>query len=899
MKTPLVTDLSPDSELFEQERFDALVSELGSITKAFRETMGHADKILNQRFLELSNVKLLIRRRAWLMDKLLLQLWQQFQFKDSPNIALLAVGGYGRAELHPHSDIDLLILLRNEDCAKDYNGDLTTFVTLLWDLGLEVGHSVRTIAECANLAKSDITIATNLMECRTIGGQDELKMLMLEATGADKIWDTKSFFRAKWQEQIGRHEKFNNTEFSLEPDVKIAPGGLRDIQNIGWVAKRHFNANRLSDLIKHGFLTREEYDILNSGHLFLWEVRYALHIITGRGENRLLFDYQRAVADILGYRDSDANMAVEKFMKRYYRVAMSLSQLNDMLLQHFDEAILRADEPEKIVPINSRFQIRNGFIEVTRDTVFARTPSALMEVFLILAQREEIEGIRASTIRLIRDNRHRIDEHFRNDIRNISIFMELIRSPNKIFTQLYRMRRYGILGNYIPEFGQVVGQMQYDLFHIYTVDAHSLHVVRNLRRFRHPEIRKDFPICHYIVQRIPKIELLYIAGLFHDLGKGRHGDHSKLGARDAYEFCRHHRLGKWDANLVSWLVQNHLLMSLTAQKKDIADPDVVHEFACIVGDQIRLDYLHALTVADICATNPKLWNGWRGSLLRQLYTETRRALRRGLEQPSDRNEWINDTKERALAILSNRNMDEVAVNSLWDHLGEDYFLRETYGDVARHTEAILNHQDTDKPLVLIGKTDDRSYHGAAEVFIYTEDTPNLFAATVAALNQLNLNIADAKIITSSRGFSLDTYIILEENGNHIGDDPERVDQIESRLRKVLGEPDLYPEVVKRRMPRALKHFDISTDVVISNDIETERTIIELTALDRPGLLAELGCVFLDNDVLIHNAKIATLGERVEDVFYISDANGNMIEDPEVCRQLRESIQTVLDRPNDS
>ncbi|MCP5014318.1 MAG: [protein-PII] uridylyltransferase [Ketobacter sp.] len=895
MKTPLVTELKHDPELFEEERFERLVAEKGSVALAFKQAIRDADEILNQRFLRLENIKLIIRRRAWVMDNLLQRLWSHYSCAQCPDIALLAVGGYGRAELHPHSDIDLMILLRDDASAERSKEDLSAFVTQLWDIGLDVGHSVRTLKQCAELADSDITIATNLMESRTICGDPSLTEEMQKVTGPEHIWDAKAFFMAKWTEQIARYDKFSNTEFNLEPDIKGAPGGLRDIQNIGWVAKRYFNANRMSELVSHGFLTSDEYDILNSGHLFLWEVRYALHLITGRGENRLLFDHQRAVADMLGYRDSKATLAVEKFMKRYYRVALSISQLNDMLLQHFDEAILRADEPEVITPVNSRFQIRNDFIEVTHDKVFERTPSALLEVFLILAQNENIQAIRASTIRLIRDSRHLVDEHFRNDIRNISLFMELLRSPNKIYTQFHRMKRYGILGNYIPAFGQAIGQMQYDLFHIYTVDAHSLHVLRNLRMFRHPEVKKDFPIAHFLVQRIPKIELLYIAGLFHDLGKGRGGDHSKLGAVDAYNFCIHHRLSKWDASLVAWLVENHLLMSITSQKKDVSDPDVIHEFACKVSDQIRLDYLHALTVADICATNPKLWNGWRGALLRQLYAETRRALRRGLENPGNREDWIEETKERAMALLSNHNFKEADVTALWDYLGDDYFLRETYGDVARHTEAILNHADSDEPLVLLGKTDERNYQGAAEVFIYTQDAPNLFAATVAALNQLNLSIADAKIITSSTGFSLDTYIILEENGSHIGDDPARVQQIQTKLRKALKDPSKYPEIVHKRMPRALKHFNIPTEVIISNDIEKEYTILELVALDRPGLLAEVGCIFLENNMLIQNARIATLGERVEDVFYITDHNGDMIKDPALCEQLKSAFKEKLDQ----
>lgn len=896
MKTPLVTELKQDKELFDQEHFAGLVRQTGSVAKAFRQVIKDADAVLDRRFLNMENIKLIIRRRAWTMDQLMKQLWQQFKCAESPDIALLAVGGYGRAELHPHSDIDLLILLRNRQLAERFRTDLETFVTQLWDIGLEVGHSVRSLDECADLARDDITIATNLMESRTIAGNPELGEEMLVVTGPDRIWPPKDFFTAKWTEQIARHNKHNNTEYNLEPDIKSAPGGLRDIQTIGWVAKRYFNANRLSDLVNHGFLTAEEYDILNAGQSFLWEVRYALHMLTKRGENRLLFDHQRAVADMLGYRDSNANLAVEKFMKRYYRVALSVSQLNDMLLQHFDEAILRLREPAIVVPINKRFQIRGSFIEVTHDRVFVQNPSALMEIFVILAQNEKIEGIRAATIRLIRDHRHLVDDRFRNDIRNVSLFMELLRSPNKIYTQLYRMKRYGILGNYIPQFGQVIGQMQYDLFHIYTVDAHSLHVLRNMRMFRHPEVRKDFPVAHMIVHRLPKIELLYIAGLFHDLAKGRGGDHSDLGAVDAYNFCIHHRLTKWDASLVAWLVQHHLLMSLTAQKKDVSDPVIIHEFAAKLGDQVRLDYLFALTVADICATNPNLWNGWKASLLRQLYTEARRALRRGLENPINRQDWIDETRDKAMALLLNRGVEQAKVEALWDHLGDDYFQRETFADVARHTEAILNHPANGGPLVLLGKADDRGFQDAAEVFIYTEDKPNLFAASVAALSQLNLTIADAKIITSTSGYSLDTFIIMEENGTPIGDDPARMQQIVKKLRKTLSDPDKYPEIVHKRMPRALKHFRIPTEVVISNDLEHGRTVLELVARDRPGLLAEIGCVFLDNHVLLQNARIATLGERVEDVFYITDANGEMIKDPDLCETLKQSIKDLLDQP---
>ncbi|MCG8314259.1 MAG: [protein-PII] uridylyltransferase [Pseudomonadales bacterium] len=893
MKTPLISELKPDNELFNKNDFEAIVATEGRATKAVRVALKKADKVLEQRFLNSENIKLLIRRRAWLLDQLLSWLWNQLDCANSPGISLMAVGGYGRAELHPHSDIDLLILLKSDNTDR-FRTDLENFITQLWDIGLEVGHSVRSLNECAELAKDDITIATNLMEARTIAGDPALGEKMLEITGPEYVWPVSDFFEAKWKEQIARHHKHNNTEYNLEPNIKSAPGGLRDIQMIGWVAKRYFGANRLSELVDYNFLTQEEYDILNAGQTFLWEVRYALHLITNRSEDRLLFDYQRSVAEMLGYSDSNVNLAVEKFMKHYYRAALSISQMNDMLLQLFEEAILEADQPDNVIPVNRRFQLQHNHIEVTHEKVFEHTPSALLEIFVILAQNEGIEGIRASTIRLIRDSSDLIDQKFRDDICNISLFMELLRSPYQLYTQFTRMNRLGILGAYIPVFGQVIGQMQYDLFHQYTVDAHTLLVLKNLRKFRHTGSEQEFPMASFLFHRLPKIELIYIAGLFHDLGKGRPGDHSEIGAKDAYSFCEHHRLSRWDSQLVAWLVENHLLMSLTAQKKDVSDPDVIHDFAKQVGHQIRLDYLFVLTIADICGTNPNLWNGWRATLLHQLYSEARRALRRGLENPVDKHDWIEENKAVARRILKRRGIENFEIDEIWEQLGDNYFLRETTGDIARHTEAIINHKDQDGPLVLIGKTDSRRYEGATQVFVYTEDTQNLFAATAAALSQLHLTIADAKIITSTTNFSLDSYVVMEENGNPI-DNQERLNQIKAKLIETLSDPEHFPDIVNRRMPRALKHFDIPTEVTVAHSKDNNNTVIEVTTLDRPGLLAEIGRIFLEHGVNILGARIATLGERVEDVFYITDRHsGGIIEDQVFIDRLATALKRHLD-----
>lgn len=863
---------------------------------AYREALRNAREVLFERFRSGEDIRQLVSKRAWVIDQVLAHAWHALHLDAYQDVSLLAVGGYGRGELHPGSDIDVLVLHDQQTLGEAEGQAISDFITLLWDLGLEVGSSVRSQEQCVEAAREDITIATNLMESRTIIGNESLRTTMLANTGPEHLWPGKAFFKAKWDEQIARHAKHNNTEYNLEPDIKNAPGGLRDIQTVGWVAKRHFGAATLQDLVGHGFITEKEFHQLDEGLSLLWRIRFALHMIAGRSENRLLFDYQRQIALLFGYTDTDANRAVEQLMKSYYRAAMTISMLNEMLLQYFDEAILRAEDDAVIKPVNSRFQLRDGYIEVTGNQVFRRTPAALMEIFVLLGNDADILGVRASTIRLIMESVELIDERFRNDIRNTSLFMELLRCKHALFSSLRRMKRYGVLGRYIPAFGNIIGQMQYDLFHIYTVDAHTLLVLKNMRRFRYPEVEARFPIVAKVAQLLPKIELLYLAGLFHDIAKGRGGDHSELGAVDAHAFCLHHGLGKWDANLVAWLAQNHLVMSMTAQKKDLSDPDVINEFARKVGDIVHLDYLYALTVADICATNPTLWSSWRASLLRQLYTQTKRALRRGLGNPIDKQEWIDETRASAMSLLQSAQVDPAAVNRIWDNLGDDYFLRENAVDIAWHTQAILQHPQDGGPLVLIKKSTSEQFEGATQIFIYTRDMPNLFAASVAAMDQLHLTVLDARIITARTHFSLDTYIVLDENNSPIHDD-HRLGIIRDSLIQTLSNPDRFPEVVQRRMPRQLKHFDVKTVVTISNDIVNQHTILEVITLDRPGLLARIGRIFMEAGVDLQNARIATLGERAEDVFFITDKQQQPISDPSVCEQLADSLREQLDQLN--
>lgn len=880
-----------DPSLFNKHTFRQQLKDSKSAISLFKQAIQTVQDKLNQLFLDGADIRDLVHGRAWFIDQLLSVAWEQYDWPDN-HISLIAVGGYGRGELHPQSDIDILILLRHDDDTP-YRENLQHFVTFLWDISLDIGHSVRSLNDCEREAKADITVATNLQENRTITGPDSLREEMITRIATDKMWSSSEFFEAKWQEQITRHYKYNNNEYNLEPNIKSSPGGLRDIQMIGWVAKRHFGTHTLEDLMREGFLTESEVRIMEQGQAFLWQVRYALHMTAKRPEDRLLFDHQRTLAELFGYADNDERLAVEQFMRRYYRVVMSLTELNDVLMQHFDDAILQSQHEAQIEPLNRRFQIVNGKIEATHSRVFEQTPFALLEIFLLMAENPQIASVRASTIRLLRDHRHLIDESFRQDIRHSSLFMELLRSPGNVARQLRRMSRYGILGKYLPEFGYAIGLMQHDLFHIYTVDAHTLLLLKFLYKFQKEESRKEFPFAAQIIHRLPKPELAIIAGLYHDIGKGRGGDHSELGAKDVLVFCERHHLSKYDGRLVSWLVEKHLLMSMTAQKKDISDPEVIQEFAAIVRDEARLNYLYVLTVADINATNPNLWNSWRATLLQQLYVETKRALRRGLENPMDRQEWIEETQQDALALLNKWGVKDTQTWPLWNTLGEEYFLQDTAREIAFQTEQILQHKEPNLPLVLVTNPNKVEQVGGTKVFIYTQEEPHLFAATVAAMEQLNLNIHDARISSSTNNYSLDTYIVLEHNGEPIRD-PERIKHIKEVLFEELDDPADYSDIVQRRTPRQLKHFTMPTQVTISTDPQTQRTLLEVLTPDRPGLLARIGRIFVEMDINLLNSKIVTLGERVEDTFIITDANLKPISDADVCYKLRDRICSELD-----
>ena len=840
-----------------------------------------------------ADVRALVHSRSGTLDTVLALIWNRYAFAASADVSLVAVGGYGRGELHPHSDIDLLILTRS-GIEENWQEDLGAFITLLWDLKLDIGHSVRSIQESMDAAREDVTILTNLLETRTIAGPDDLRDELSHQVYSDAISSDRDYFIAKREEQKQRHAKYGDTEYNLEPNVKGSPGALRDIQTIGWITKRHFGLQNIADLTRFSILTEEEHQILLQGETFLWRLRFGLQLIADRNENRLLFDHQRALAQMLGYKDEGKRLGVELMMQSYYRTVLALAELTDVILQYYDEAILGAGNDDDILPLNKRFQIRNYYIEAVNNQVFAYAPYAIMEIFVLMAQHPEIKGIRATTIRSLRAHRHLIDDAFRSDLAVTSLFMELLRTPHALDQTLSAMKKYNVLGRYLPEFGQIIGQMQHDLFHIYTVDAHTMRVIRNMVRLDSAEARNEYPLASRLIHRLPKLETLYIAGLYHDVAKGRGGDHSELGAIDVEDFCERHHLSERDTQLASWLVENHLLMSMTAQRKDISDPDIIHGFARAVPSQVHLDYLYVLTVCDISATNPKLWNTWRASLLRQLYIEAKRALRRGSETPVDRQEWVRATQSEAREILHAQNMTNEQIDGIWETLDEDYFLQDSTVDIAWQTAAIIRHGDDPDPLVLIRDTRGGPTDGYSQIIIYMSDRIDLFAATTAVLEQLNLNIVDARISSSEGPFSISSYIVLDEKGKPLGIDPARKDRVRMRLIEELDDPEDYPDIIHRRTPRQLKHFAFPTEVTFSNDTINQRTVMEVITPDRPGLLARVGQVLLEHRVRLTNAKIATLGERVEDVFFVTDEHGEQISDPAVCQALQQDLCQMLD-----
>ena len=863
----------------------------------FKEFVKQMELAIQHKFDPQRPVDHLLKEKSVFIDEILISGWLHFLTDQADSHCLLAVGGYGREELFPHSDIDVAIVL-NTEIDPVVHERIASFATFLWDIGLKPGLSVRTIDETVTAAKENQTIMTNIMENRLIAGCPDLYKKLLDDIGPDKIWPSRQFFAAKMVEQAQRHEKYHDTAYNLEPNIKEGLGGLRDFQVISWVFKRHYNSATLKELINNGFLTEFEYNQLFSAQQVLWRIRYALHLLNNRSEDRLLFEHQRELATQFGFFNESEhfNQDVELFMQFYFKTILDIQRFNEMLLQLFNERFVMgklAGEPKLL---GEYFIVVNNYLEAKDEKVFERQPVMLLEIFLILEKNNDLKGVGATTIRLIRKNLHLIDDAFRQDKAANNLFIEIFRQPQGITSQLRRMSRYGVLAAYLPHFAHIVARMQYDLFHIYTVDAHTLFVIRNLRRFAIDRHRNELPFCNELFLFIRKPEILYISALFHDIAKGQEGDHSTIGEAIVEAFCLQHDFTPYDRRLVSWLVCNHLLMSTTAQRKDINDPDVILEFAHKVGSIEYLNHLYLLTVADIRATNPKLWNSWKDSLIKELYSAARSVLRRGLQRPLAMDNRIMENKKEALDELLGLGFQEADLEKIWRDISGDYFLRYTVDEIVWHTYAIASAKETDLPLVLFRS---QTRLGNAEIFIYAKKRDTLFSISTATLDQIGLSILDARIMTTNHDYAFDTFNIfqvLEQSGQPVND-AYRIDHICNTLRNNLLHQEIKEHINLQRISRQAKYFPIPTDIQFHSDPVNDQTILELITTDRQGLLAQIGQVFNQQKIKLHNAKITTIGSRVEDVFYITDSSFQPLSDPIKQEQLRKELLNVLGNCN--
>ena len=860
---------------------------LTTLVSQLRSELSDVAGVIGQQFEASAPVTPLLEQRCSAVDQTLTQLWNACAL-DKTDIALIAVGGYGRGELFPSSDVDLLILLGQPN--DDSDAQVSAFVSSLWDLGLKIGHSVRSIDECLALAVDDITVMTTLLETRLLVGPSAVYDKLLSELDERDIWKSGAFFTAKLEEQTQRHEKYGLTGYSLEPNVKSSPGGLRDIQVIGWIARRHFGS-ALERLPTGEFLTEQELDLLMSGQDYLSRVRFALHHLTGRDEDRLLFEHQQTLARLWGFEDG-GKLAVEQFMQAYFRNVQAVSHVSALLVDIYQKTLLQAETSSATV-IDEDFELIDDRISARQATVFTHNPSNLLRLFAVIGRDKRIKRIDPETTRLLRASADLIDKTVREDPVNRRLFRDVLSSPYSMTKQLRRMLRHGVLGRYLPEFEKIVGQMQFDMFHAYTVDAHTMQVIANSRRFLRADYTDRFPVTTRIAQRLRNPLLLFVAALYHDIGKGRGGDHSQLGAVDARLFCERHFFDEPDTELVVWLVANHLFMSSFSQKRDISDPREIQRFAEHMSTEERLDYLFTLTVADINGTNPELWNAWRSSLLRHLYTETRRALRRGLANPLAREDVVAATKKAAAHLLEFRGFLDDELDSIWAARGNDYFLRERPEDIAWHTEAIADFDSNGTPLILLKQSSESLIANATQIFVHTANTSNVFSRVCSALELLDLSINDARIYSGTDGATLDTFFVLKADGTPVDSDPDTLHLIETAIFKALTATSI--STAQQRITRTLRSFLSPTAITFIEDEGRNLTIMEISSPDRPGLLAQIGQILDRSNIAIQAAKIQTLGERVEDVFFLTNTKGNRLDDAATCELLRVELCEALDK----
>ncbi|MCL1886613.1 MAG: [protein-PII] uridylyltransferase [Betaproteobacteria bacterium] len=813
------------------------------------------------------------------MDTTLTQAWRDLDMPAGD--ALVGVGGYGRGELFPHSDVDVLILLQKSP-DEALQKKLESFIQTIWNLGLQIGHSVRTIDECLDASAKDITIQTSLLEARLITGNRDLFRHLVKRY--DIAMNAPAFFLAKTLETRQRHQKLGDTPFSLEPNCKESPGGLRDLQVILWVAKAAGLGNSWEELARRELITRTEANQLRKTERILKSIRIRLHIQTQRAEDRLLFDIQIPVAEAFQFKRAkkplDARDASEYLMQHYYLAARTVRQLNIILLQNLEAQLF--PQTHESLPINERFNNVNHFIDIAKEDTFTQHPSAMLEVFLLLAEHSNLKNMTARTLRALWHARFHIDKPFGMDPANHSLFLRILQAPHFTASVLQHMNEIGILGRYLPNFGKIIGQMQHDLFHQYTVDQHILIVVANLHRLTLTEYAHEYPFCSQLIANFSRPWLLYIAALFHDIAKGRGGDHSLLGMADARQFCQQHSLPDEDTELVVFLVEHHLTMSNVAQKKDLSDPTVVKDFAGLIQNERRLTALYLLTVADIRGTNPQIWNAWKSKLLEDLYRLTLRVL--GGEILSVDHELAHRQQE-ALASLRLYGLSEQAHETLWKHLDVGYFLRHDASDIAWQTRMLYYRTSTTEPVI---KCRLSPIGEGLQVTVYTRDEPDLFLRICSYFSRRNFSILDAKIHTTNHGYALDTFLVTEPTFSRNYRDI--INLVEHNLTEILKSNVSLPEPVIGRLSRKSRTFPITPSVDLRPDVSGNLFILSIVANDRNGLLYSIAQVLRKYNINLHTAKIMTLGERIEDIFLVG---GDFLQNPKNQIQLETDLINIL------
>lgn len=829
---------------------------LRALVGTLRSELAAGQSAFRARFERVGDSRRMLAARARAVDDALRRLWVAVGLPRS--VALVAVGGYGRGELYPASDVDLLFLLPAE-VTPDTIARLEQLVGLLWDIGLDIGHSVRSVTQCVEESARDITVETTLLEARLLAGS---RKLFRELTGTlEARRDPGAFFKAKRLEQDERHQRFQETPYSLEPNCKESPGGLRDLQVIQWIARASKLGATWSELAARGLITAAEARQLSRVERFMRDTRVRLHLISRRREDRLIFDHQEAMAAAFGLGATPNRRASEVFMQRYYRSAKTITQLNTILLQNISAALFPAADGA-LMPINERFQSSRELLDVVDEQVFEREPGALLECFTLLQRHSELKGMTARTLRALWRARRLIDAKYRRDPKNRALFLSLFQQTRGLVHEIRRMNQYGILGRYLPAFGRIVGQMQHDLFHVYTVDQHILQVMRNVRRFTMSEHAHEYPLLSRLITGFERRWLLYLSALFHDIAKGRGGDHSQLGMRDASQFCRQHGLTADDAELVVFLVEHHLSMSSVAQKQDLSDPDVIRDFARVVRSERRLTALYILTHADIRGTSPKVWNAWRGKLLEDLYFSTLRVLHGDGAHASG----SGDRQEEARHLLRYFGLRDGVEKAFWSRLDTVYFMRHEPDEIAWHTRMLYFQVDTETPVV---KARPNQVGDGLQVMVYAPDQLDLFMRLCGFFGRLGYTIADAKIHTTTDGHALDSFVLLDPN-RHLNS-RDMIALIETGLVERLQARMAPEQPLAGRLSREVRHFPISPSIVIKPDERRQHHIMHVTAADRPGLLYSVARVLAAHDIKLHTAKITTLGERAEDVFLISGA----------------------------